>query len=98
MTWRIRRVVRQPGRLPVQRDVNACCWQTSAFVRRLALFRVVGYCKPFALARVRWTGDAALFTALAGYDVRADVLKSKHSSPGKSASVHADCLRLRSVV
>lgn len=52
----------------------------------------------FALARVRWTGDAALFTALAGYDVRADVLKSKHSSPGKSASVHADCLRLRSVV
>lgn len=39
------------------------------------------------LARVRWAGGEGLFSTLAGYDVHADVIKSKRSSPGKSALV-----------
>jgi recombination protein RecA len=40
-----------------------------------------------ALTRVRWAGGRGLFATLAGYDVRADVIKSKRASPGKSALV-----------
>jgi recombination protein RecA len=39
------------------------------------------------LARVRWAGSGGIFATLAGYDVRADVIKSKRSAPGKSACV-----------
>jgi len=39
------------------------------------------------LARVRWAGGDGVFSTLAGYDVQADVIKSKRSSPAKSAFV-----------
>ena len=42
-----------------------------------------------AFARVRWAGEAAPFTTLAGYEVHAGVIKAKHTAPGKRARV--DC-------
>jgi RecA/RadA recombinase len=39
------------------------------------------------VSRVRWNGESGPFATLAGYDVRADVVKSKRSAPGKSAVI-----------
>lgn len=39
------------------------------------------------LSRVRWSGGSGPFATLAGYDVRADVIKSKRSAPHKSAVI-----------
>jgi hypothetical protein len=36
---------------------------------------------------VRWAGTSGPFSTLAGYDVRADIIKAKRSAPGKVASV-----------
>jgi recombination protein RecA len=36
---------------------------------------------------VRWSGGSGPFATLAGYDVSADVIKSKRSAPGKSAVI-----------
>jgi len=39
------------------------------------------------LMRIRWGGAHGLFTTLAGYDLRADIIKSKRGAPGKHALV-----------
>ena len=47
------------------------------------------------LARVRWAGRTGPFATLAGYDVRAEVLKSKRGAPGKSALVQCTTFETR---
>jgi hypothetical protein len=44
---------------------------------------------------VRWAGGTGPFATLAGYDVRAEVLKSKRGAPGKSALVQCTTFETR---
>jgi recombination protein RecA len=47
------------------------------------------------IARVRWNGGSGPFATLVGYDVRADVVKSKRSAPGKSAVISCVTFEVR---